>query len=185
MSALAWAIPGSEFADGKLAPTYLASLRAIPSIGGELLVRRVLETLHRALVRLNGLPRDDPFWGERNARPTLYKLRDFNASILRKSPDDELALWTQIALGLVHGSASLGSKQWRRLHASVGIDVQWPVLTALVTELNAEPTVAELAELVDRLELATEARAFLGTFDACGDPWIIGWRDDVLAALAA
>jgi hypothetical protein len=185
MSAIAWSIPDSEFADGTLATDFLASLRAFPLVGGALFVQRLLDTLVEALRRLNALPRDDPFWQGRNPRPTLYKLRDFNAAILRANPDDRLALWTQAALYVLHGSTNFGPKQWRRLHYVGDFDVRWPVLAALVTELNAEPTVEALAELLDRVEAVDEARAFLATFDACGDPWIIGWRDAVIAALEA
>jgi hypothetical protein len=183
MSAVAWCVPNSEFADGKLAPEYLASLRAFPLVGGALFVQRLLDALVEALERLNALSRDDPFWGGRNLRPTLLKLRDHNAEILRKNPDDRVALWAQAALYVLHGSTNFGPKQWRRLHYVGDFDVRWPVLAALATELNADPTAEALAELLDRVEAVPEAREFLATFDACGDAWIVAWRDAVVAAL--
>jgi hypothetical protein len=183
MSAIAWAIPDSEFSDGKLDPAYLASLRAVPLVGGGLFVAKVIDALAASLSRLNALPRDDAFWEGRNPRPTLYKLRDFNAHVVRKNPDDALALWSQAALYILHGSTNFGHKQWRRLHYVGDFDVRWPIIAALVTELNADPTVEALAELLDRVGAVDEAKAFLATFDACGDPWIVNWRDAVLAAL--
>lgn len=184
MSAIAWAVPDSEFAEGTLDPAYLASLRAVPLIGGALFVQRLLDVLLEALRRLNALERDDPFWEGRNPRPTLYKLRDFVAAILRREPNDVPALWAKVALYVLHGSTNFGAKEWRRLHSVGPLDVRWPVLAALLTELNAEPTVEALAELVDRIDARMDARAFLATFDACGDPWIIGWRNAVVDALA-
>lgn len=185
MSAIAWGIPDSEFSTGKLDPVYVASLRAFPQVGGGLFFQKVLDILLDALRRLNAVPRDDPFWDDQNKRPTLYKLRDFNARVIQKNPNDALALWTQAAFYILHGSTNFGHKQWRRLHHIGGFDVSWPILAALVTEINADPTVEQLAELLDRIELVDEARAFLATFDACGDPWIVEWRDAVLAALDA
>lgn len=183
MSAIAWAVPNSEFADGMLAPDYVATLRAFPLVGGSLFVEKVLDSIGDALCRLNALPRDDPFWEGRNPRPTLYKLRDFNAHVLRSNPDDVRALWTQAALYVFHGSTNFGQKQWRRLHYVGQFDVRWPILAALATELNADPTSTEIAELLDRLEVVDDARAFLATFDACGDAGIVAWRDAVIEAL--
>ncbi len=183
MSAIAWAIPDSQFSDAKLAPDYVASLRAFPKVGGGLFVRLVLDKLTDALRRLNDLPRDNPFWDERNRRPTLYKLRDFTHNIIAKNPDDELGVWTQAALYILHGSNNFGQKQWRRLHYIGNFDVSWPILAAIMTELNADPTVEQLVELLDRIEMVDEAKAFLATFDACGDPWIVEWRDAVVTAL--
>jgi hypothetical protein len=183
MSAIAWFLQDSEFSEANLEPAYVASLRAYPAVGGGAFLQRVVDTLHEALKRLNDVPRDDPFWATRNKRPTLHKLRDFNHEVVRKNPDDPLALWTQAAFFILHGTNNFGAKQWRRLHYAGEFDVSWPILAALVTELNAEPTVEPLVELLDRIEMVPEARAFLETFDACGDPWIVEWRDSVVAAL--
>jgi hypothetical protein len=184
MSAIAWSVPGSEFRSDRLNPTYVASLGAATALARPFL-DRVVETLFAALQRLNGVPRTDAFWDERNRCPTLYKLRDYNYAIFKKNPDDRLTLWTQAALYILHGSTNFGAKQWRRLHYVGDFDVSWPILAALVTELNAESTVEALVELLQRVEVEDEARAFLATFDACGDAWIIEWRDAVLAALGS
>jgi hypothetical protein len=183
MSAIAWHFPDSQFSTGHLDPRYLSSLRAYPLVGGGLFLERIVETLSAALRRLNAVPRDDPFWETRNKRPTLYKLRDYNYHIFKKNPDDPLTLWTQAALFIVHGTNNFGAKQWRRLHYVGEFDVSWPILAALVTELNAEPTAEQLVELLDRIEMVDEALAFLKTFDACGDDWIVEWRDGVVKAL--
>ena len=185
MSAIAWHFPDSQFSEAHLAPTYVASLHAYPRVGGGLFLERIVSTLFAALKRLNDVPRNDEFWDERNKRPTLHKLRDFNYRVIKNNPDDPLALWAQAALFIVHGTNNFGAKQWRRLHNAGEFDVSWPILAALVTELNAEPTAEALAELLDRIEMVDEATAFLKTFDACGDEWIVAWRDGVLAALEA
>jgi hypothetical protein len=182
MSAIAWGLPDSEFNAEPLNPNYVASLRAFRTIGQPFL-DRIVETLLAALRRLNDLPREDAFWDERNRSPTLYKLRDFNARVIQKDPDDVLALWTQAAFYLLHGSTNFGHKQWRRLHYAGDFEVSWPILAALVTELNAESTVAQLVELLERIELVQEAKTFLATFDVSNDPWIVEWRDAVVAAL--
>lgn len=184
MSPIAWAFEGSEFREDRLHPDYVRSLRAFAAWpGGAAFFAKVLDTLHAALVRLNAVPRDDPFWATKNRRPTLYKLRDYNAHVLQKNPDDALALWTQAALYILHGSTNFGHKQWRRLHYVGEFDVAWPILAALVTELNAEPTGQALYELIDRIEEYDGARAVLRSLDATDDPWILRWRDDMLGAL--
>jgi hypothetical protein len=184
MSPIAWSVPDSEFDSEKLDPGFVASLRAFAALpSGAAFLAKVREVLHDALRRLDAVSRDDPFWEGRNLRPTLYKLRDYNARIISKNPDDAEALWTQAALYILHGSTNFGQKQWRRLHYVGRFDVAWPILAALVTELNAGPTGDALVELVDRIEVVDEAKSFLQSLDATGDPWIIGWRDDVLAAL--
>ncbi len=186
MSPLAWNFADSEFKEDKLDRGYVRTLRAFAaSAGGAAFVARLVDTLHEALRRLNAIPRDDPFWSSRNKRPTLYKLRDLNAQILKKEPGDALALWTQAALYLLHGSTNFGHKQWRRLHHEGAFDVSWPIMAALVTELNAEPTGEALVELIDRIEEVEPARAVLRSLDETGDPWILEWRDGVLAALDA
>ena len=186
MSPLAWNFADSEFNDDKLDRGYVRTLRAFASsAGGSAFVARLVDTLHEALRRLNAIPRDDPFWSSRNKQPTLYKLRDLNAEILRKQPGDPLALWTQAALYLLHGSTNFGHKQWRRLHHEGDFDVSWPIMAALVTELNAEATGEALVELIDRIEEADAARAVLRSLDEVGDPWILEWRDGILAALDA
>lgn len=183
MSPIAWNFAGSEFSEEHLDPGFVGSLKAYASFGGGAFIAKVFETLLDALRRLNALSRDDAFWESRTKAPTLHKLRDFNHEILRKNPDDAEALWTQAALYILHGSTNFGQKQWRRLHYAGHFDVSWPILAALVTELNSAPTGEELVELIDRIEVAGEARSFLRSLDETGDPWILTWRDEVLAAL--
>ena len=58
-------------------------------------------------------------------------------------------------------------------------------MAALITELNAEPTGEALVELIDRIEEVEAARAVLVSLEETGDPWILEWRDGILAALDA
>jgi hypothetical protein len=183
-SAVAWHLEDSEFRPDLLDAGFVASLEAYSRIGGGELIDRLIDTLFDALRRLNATPRSDELWAGTNGRPTLFKLRDHIAIVLGATPGDTLALWTQIALSIVHGSSTFGAKQWRRLHHEGLDDVRWPILAALVTELNSAPTGNELVELLDRTERRTPARVFLATFDVCDDPWILRWRDDVDEALA-
>lgn len=183
-SAIAWHLRDSEFRPDLLDASFVASLGAYATIGGGELLDRLIDTLFDALRRLNATPRTDELWTGTNGRPTLFKLRDHVATVLRADPGDSLALWTQIALTIVHGSSNFGAKQWRRLHHEGQDDVRWPILAALVTELNADPTGNELVELLDRTGRVAPARAFLSTFDTCRDPWILQWRNDVDDALA-
>ena len=183
MSPIAWNFAGSEFNQEHLDADFVRSLRAFAGFGEGAFVARVFDSLLDALRRLNALPRDDPFWEGRTKAPTIYKLRDYNHHVLRKNPDDVDALWTQAALYLLHGSTNFGQKQWRRLHYAGHFDVSWPILAALVTELNSGPTGEELVELIDRIEAASDAKRFLRSLDATHDPWILTWRDEILAAL--
>ena len=183
-SAVAWHLKDSEFRPDLLDARFVASLEAYAAIGGGEFVDKLIDTLFDALRRLNATPRSDALWSGTNGRPTLFKLRDHIAVVLGANPGDSLALWTQIALSIVHGSSNFGAKQWRRLHHEGLDDVRWPILAALVTELNADPTGNELVELLDRTERIAPARAFLSTLDVCRDPWILRWRDDIDIVLA-
>lgn len=184
-SAIAWHYPDSDFRPDLVDPGFVASLRAFEVVGGGLFLDCVVDALFEALRRLNALPRTDELWSGTNGRPTLFKLRDHVACTLRAAPGDTAALWAQAGLHLVHGSSNFGAKYWRRLHHEGDADVRWPVLAALLTELNASPTGNELVELLDRTERQAEACAFLSSFDACGDPWVLRWRDDIVAGLDA
>lgn len=184
-SAVAWHLEDSEFRGDLLDPGFVASLGAFSRIGGREFVDKLIDTLFDALRRLNATSRADDVWAGTNGRPTLFKLRDHIAEVLRSNPGDSLALWTQVALSIVHGSSNFGAKQWRRLNHEGLDDVRWPILAALVTELNASPTGNDLVELLDRTEQKSQALVFLATFDHCADPWILRWRDDIATALSA
>lgn len=182
MSALAWHFPGSQFSTEHRDEAYLRTLGAYSLLASGF-VDRIVAALLASLKRLNALPRDDEFWGSRTASPTLYKLRDFNAAILQRNPDDVDALWAQASLYIVHGSGNFGAKQWRRLHYVGAFDAEWPILAALVTEIVAGPTLETLVELVDRIEQKPEALAVIGRLDGCGDPWILDWCATLSTAL--
>jgi hypothetical protein len=183
MSALAWHFPGSQFSSEKLDPGYLRSLAAYSAIAGPF-VDRIVEALLSSLKRLNAVPREDTFWGDRTKSPTFYKLRDFNTRILQKDPNDVGALWAQAAMNLVHGSGNFGAKQWRRLHYVGEFEISWPILAALVTELTGDPTIDQLVELIDRIEQKAEARTVLASLDLGGDPWLIEWCSTLDTALS-
>lgn len=183
MSAFAWAVDNSEFDPERLDAEYVATLTSLSRVGIHAFLTRVVEALYDQLKRLNDVPRDDPFWTNSTLRPTLYKLRDFNAGLYQKNPDDIGTLWAQAAMYLVHGSSNFGAKQWRRLHYNKTFDISWPILAALITELHADPTGNALVELIDRIEMIDEANVFLATLDAAGDPWVTAWRDAVREAL--
>jgi len=182
-SAIAWHLEDSDFRPDLLDPTFVASLGGFARVGGGELLEKLIDAIFDSLCRLNLIPRSDPLWAGTNGRPTLFKLRDHNASVLLERPGDSLALWTQIALFIVHGSSNFGAKQWRRLHHEGQVDVRWPVLAALVTELNASATGDELVELLDRTGRRRAGMEFLSTFDVCQDKWIVRWRDDIVEAL--
>src|SRR4051794_4919137 len=114
MSALAWSLPDSQFDYATVHVWYAATLRAARSAGADEFIGRVVEALYDGLRRLNGVPRDDPFWESGNRRPTLFKLRDYVYRVTGKNPDDVEALWVQASLYLLHGSTNFGAKQWRR-----------------------------------------------------------------------
>ena len=183
MSALAWSVEGSQFDYATVHQWYAATLRSVRGAGADEFVEKVIEALYEGLKRLNAVPRDDPFWESGNRRPTLFKLRDYNYRVTSKNPDDVGALWVQASLYLLHGSTNFGAKQWRRLHYNKRFDVSWPVMAALITELNSSPTGNELVELIDRIEMVDEAKAFLRSLDTGGDPWVDEWRDGVLSIL--
>lgn len=184
MSAIAWHFEGSQFSTEHLDAGYLVSLKVYSRIGARFL-ERVVEALLGSLVRLNALPRDDAFWDGRTHTPTLQKLRDHCASIVQKSPNDVPALWAQIGLNVVHGTNNFGAKQWRRLHSVGEFDISFPILSALVTELNSDPTIEALVELIDRLDLKPQTVEYLESLEVSESPWIDEWRSTVLAGLAS
>ena len=183
MSAVAWGVRDSEFDESRLDPEYVESLRAVLGLGADRFIDRVVEALLDGLLRLNALSRDDPFWAGRTRSPTLHKLRDFTFEIAERDRKDVRALWTQAAFHLLHGSLNFGQKQWRRLYLAGEFDVSWPIFAAMVTELNAEATDRELAALLLRVDKEAEARSFFARFDATEDPWVLNFRERVLAAL--
>ncbi|HQR38608.1 MAG TPA: hypothetical protein PLF26_09415 [Blastocatellia bacterium] len=182
MSALAWHYPDSDFATEHKDPAYLRTLGTYSVIARDFL-DRIEESVLASLKRLNAVPRDDEFWGGRTASPTLYKLRDFNAAIIQKNPDDVGALWAQAALYIIHGSGNFGAKQWRRLHYVGEFDISWPIMAALVTEIVADPTIEQLVELIDRIEQKPEAQSVLAGLDGSPDPWILEWCNTLAVAL--
>src|SRR5438045_2824610 len=85
---------------------------------------RAKRALLEGLLRLDRLPRDDPFWHNSNRRATFFKLQDFNRRLVEQDPCDEQALWCQIALAQKDSSGYLSAEAWGQLHRCGKLDVR-------------------------------------------------------------
>ncbi|MFE4265409.1 hypothetical protein [Streptomyces sp. NPDC056883] len=66
---------------------------------------RMVRVLRDGLRVLEGLPRDDVFWGGwANHHATIHKLGVLAAERLQRDPADRTARWTLVALALARGS---------------------------------------------------------------------------------
>jgi hypothetical protein len=152
-----------------------AEFLLLPSLGFGEFWHRAAQAVFRSLQRLNELPRDDPFWQNTNRRPTLFKLHDHCARLLRQDTRDEVALWTVAALDVFYGSNDFGRERWATLRRTTGLDIRWPVYAALYTELHAAPSAAGLAEFLWENAAVAEAAPLLRLFAECPGRRIRAW----------
>ncbi|HEU4391816.1 MAG TPA: hypothetical protein VFV34_28780, partial [Blastocatellia bacterium] len=110
-------------------------LVALYEIGFGQTVKQIADSILDSLHRLNRLPRSDPFWDNTNKRPTIFKLNDFCKRLLRENPDDVLCLRCSAALEVFHGSNSFGQHYWTRLHKLAALEVSWPIVAGLISEI--------------------------------------------------
>jgi hypothetical protein len=73
-------------------------------------------SLFQSLLRLNHLPRTDPFWNNTNLRPTLSKLTEFCERVLSAEPNDVLSLLTISVMTVFH-TGEFQRGRWAQLNA--------------------------------------------------------------------
>jgi predicted nucleic acid-binding protein len=137
------------------------------------------------LLRLDELPRTDPFWETwANHRATMAKLGEYSARLLEENPADENVLWLSAALSLWHCSNAFGWSAWRGLHALGKFEPGWAIDAAATVELESGvPTIEALATLFRELGVITQARAHLDKVVQRGSSTGRAWALRVMNAL--
>jgi hypothetical protein len=115
----------------------VASLRAVwdeaPSFGvADDFLRRMTGDFIECLRRLDGLPRDDPFWEGTNRRPTQYKMIDFCRKAIRDDPEEEGDAYRMLAAVEVLSGHYFDPLAWGRLLTEGLSNASWPVYAALI-----------------------------------------------------
>ena len=138
------------------------------------------------LRRMNRLSRDDPFWGGSNRRPTVPKIGEYTALVLREHPGDELALRVQAGSGFLQGSNSWGEDHWPHLLQMGRVAIEDDVLIALLHELSLGFGADSLAGMLGESSVAAAAVPMLERIASSGsDPHVVAWICDVIAKLPA
>lgn len=91
---------------------------------------RLRRALFDGLVRLDALPRTDPFWEGTNRRPTIGKLRDLAEQSFNEDRGEEWECWAYAAISLLWWDNYFGMAGWLRLHAMGLLDPAWPAQAA-------------------------------------------------------
>ena len=154
-------------------------------LGGKCFLQSLGESIYASLQRLNQLPRTDLFWHQTNRRPTVYKLHEFCALVLKRNPADSLALRTTLALSVLQGSAFWGLAQWRQLRAAGALTAEEVVCQAIYSELvlgEGEPSAT--AELFAELDLVAAAKPLLEECRKSEAKLLHDWGESLLTELA-
>lgn len=176
---LPWLRPPTKALHNPYPDEMVAALAFLRPLGADRFYELATAALFRSLLRLNHLPRTDPFWHNTNKRPTWFKLTEFCYRLLRANPDDELALWTLGALEVGQSGDTFGQASWTPLHAQGRFELPWAVCAAYLTSGAAPDTADQLASFLLEQSSLNTARAVLEPFrrQAAGD--LPGWIAEV------
>jgi hypothetical protein len=146
---------------------------------------RAEQAILDGLLRLNRLPRSDPYWATwANDRPTFAKLAEYCTRLRNADPADLGAIWLEVALNLYCCANDFGTESWRALHHNGCFDVAWPIDAAAVVQLySGVPTVLALTSLVHELGEEQAARSYLAVRSKCSDVHAAGWARHALRTL--
>jgi len=98
------------------------------------LLNRMQRSIWKSMNQLNQLDRKHPFWQNTNRRPDLSKLERFNHMRLYENSDDEDALWAQASM-LLYLGFDFDKMYWARLWSLGNLDIRYPILAALDSEM--------------------------------------------------
>lgn len=146
--------------------------------------RAEFETAGRAgmvanMLRLNSLPRTDPFWHNTNLRPTVFKLREFCSLVLREEPDDLPSLWTLAVLNTLE-SGYFEVPIWERMAA---VEPAW-FAAALLMGASFENTAERFVLFVGTTGQRDRVLRILERDRGSGGPWMVEWAGEVERLLA-
>ncbi len=145
-------------------------------------LERSYASLLDALKRLNGLPRDDPFWRNTNCRPTIFKLGEFGDRVLLKAPDDKLTLLTTAFLHV----ALVGEFHpdlWARLYRLDAVGVRFVAYAAMLLEVAGAPDADEFAAFAQKTDSVDQVIAILREVATEAGKIFAEWARRVLAAI--
>ncbi|HEY7065119.1 MAG TPA: hypothetical protein VII06_26825 [Chloroflexota bacterium] len=137
------------------------------------------------LLRLNRLPRSDPYWATwANDLPTFAKLGEYAARLRDADSSDIGAIWLAAAGSLYACDNDFGSDAWRALHRQDEFDIAWAIDAAAVVELSSGvPTVEAVGSLIRELGQADAAGSYLSDHLKSENAYAASWARRALEAL--
>lgn len=132
-----------------------------------------------SMLRLNSLPRTDPFWHNTHLRPTAFKLWEFCSLVLREEPDDLPSLWSLAVLNTLE-RGYFEVPIWTRLAA---VEAAW-FAAALLMGASFESTAERFVVFVGAIGQRDRVLRILERDRGLGGPWMVEWAGDVERLLA-
>jgi len=120
------------------------------------------------LMRLDALPRCDPFWNNTNDRATIYKLDEFCRELLGQNHDDARAAWTLIGLDLLHWR-DLDVAHWKPLAQQGQLKSSLLIEAGLWFHTHSGTSASEFAAFLRDLGLCFHVREELMLISRGGD----------------
>lgn len=134
--------------------------------------------------RLDALPRDDPFWGGTNRRPTPGKMGAFCAQAHRDHPGDLDALRILAAVLVIQGGFDY--RVWKRLLSAGQVAPAWSVYAALLSGyLDGDDTAPDLVAVLREVGLFDAVRSVLDDLHLTGHPIASAWAGEVIQSYTA
>jgi hypothetical protein len=158
----------------------IASLRAVRDEARSLgvpddFLHTLIERFVEGFRRLDGLPRDDPFWQGSNRRPTRYKMGDYCRKLAEEDPDDEQPPFMQAAAQVLVGHY-FDPTTWRRLISCGRAGASWAVYAALIgVHFGGYDTAPEVMRFLQGSELCGEARPTIDALTSSEVAWVRDW----------
>jgi hypothetical protein len=134
--------------------------------------------------RLDAIPRDHPFWGGTNRRPTPSKIRDYLEKFGLEKQQDLQFLQLRASCQVVNMSFS--PDVWKQLSVATQLNPVWIVQAAFMAELiGSYDTVAELIPVLTELELCASVDGFLRALANSEDSYVAEWAKRVAEGCGA
>ena len=154
-----------EYLESELAMIEWVNALLVPLGFARTLRAELVPAVENGLRRLDRLPRDDPFWTNRNHRPTLSKLIDF----ARAHPDDRELAMAELAYDLCLCNADLPDHRLWRLDGK--FPIEWLIESGYVL-VSASGQWNPILPVARALGRETECRALLLALPDSFAEWI-------------
>jgi hypothetical protein len=163
----------------------VASLRAVRDEARSLgvpddFLHTMIEGFVEGFRRLDGLPRDDPFWAETNRRPTRFKMGDFCRKLAEDDPEYVQLLMMQSAVQVLVGHY-FDPITWRRLISCGRAGVSWALYAALMgIHFGGYETAPAVMQFLDDSGLYDEAQSAIDLLAGSDVPWVREWAETIV-----